>query len=244
MKVQCPNCNAVYGDDATAQPSRRAVMVLIAVIAIAAGWAAGFFCGGILTRPNRQKVNAEIAGYKTQVADSMATADKYQNLYTLAMSKVAESKEPKLSLTLEEIVSLDILSGFSFKLLAIQSVRVRACGQSFWESGDVLETTIPVLQSLYASLRKFEPAATEDVIGVHRLLVDAVEAEHNYQRSLKELADVSPTLGNLDLTIAQGRKSLRQGVMACGSVMGVRFSGMADYGETYNRLNPDHHEYK
>lgn len=58
MKTKCPHCNTVHDD---AQPSRRAVMVLIAVIAMAGGWTTGFFSGGILTRPNRQKVDAEIA---------------------------------------------------------------------------------------------------------------------------------------------------------------------------------------
>ena len=83
MKSKCPNSNTIHdtGDDATTQPSRRAVMVLIAVIGIAGGWTTGFFCGGILTKPNRQKVNAEIAAMQETAAADRLAAEELRTQY-------------------------------------------------------------------------------------------------------------------------------------------------------------------
>lgn len=77
MKTTCPHCNTVHdADDATAQPSRLAVMILITVIGVAGGWTTGFFCGGILTKPNRQKVNAEIEAIRSEARNKIGAAQR------------------------------------------------------------------------------------------------------------------------------------------------------------------------
>ena len=170
MKVQCPNCNTVHGaDDATAQPSRLAAMILIAVIGIAAGWTTGFFCGGILTKPNRQKVDAEIGEIKAQ--NARLTAD-----HEFSQTDLSPELRANLSVLCECWADYSCLGIFD-------SMRGTLLTGGFpGKFHFVLESSVKVLDDRLTTITKRPPIEDEALRECSRQIVNAMVAEKKLHR--------------------------------------------------------------
>lgn len=171
MKTTCPHCNTVH---ATAQPSRRAVMVLIAVIAIAGGWTTGFFCGGILTRPNRQKVNAETATLKAQ--NGLMAADIERRIQAAEDYKSSPARlNPKLCTNLSAFC--DCWADYC-QLSTFDSLRgAIGAGENPRKFQFALECSVKVLGDRLAQIARRPPIEDEALRECSRRIVNAMIAE-------------------------------------------------------------------
>ena len=176
MKIQCPNCNTVHTADTegTDQPSRRAVMVLIAIISIAAGWSTGFFSGATLTKPNRQKVAAEITDLKAQ--NDLLTADMEHLRWNAADHEFSPTVlNPELRTNLR--ILSDCWADYC-RLSTFDSLRgAIGTGKDPHKFQFALECSVKILDELLAQIARRPPIEDEALRKCSQQIVNAMAAE-------------------------------------------------------------------
>ncbi len=184
MKTEGAHCSTVHdtANDATAQPSRRAVMVLIAAIGIAGGWTTGFFCGAILTKPNRQKVAAEIAALKAQnalLADDLDVLLEHDPDYDFSQTS------PELRTNLRTV--MECSDDFA-RLLTFDAIRVAiGTGKNPTKFQFALECSGKVLDDLLATIAGRPPIEDEGLRKCRDLIVKAANIEKQVHLGFIEL---------------------------------------------------------
>ena len=86
-KVFCEECNPISDSDT----SNRAIWIMWIVVAAGLAGFIGFFCGSLLTRPDREKVKAQIDKVVAEADERVAVIKKYLVVSTNALKEANEA---------------------------------------------------------------------------------------------------------------------------------------------------------
>lgn len=239
MMTKCPHCNTLQKapDDATGRealckscrqlfeiaphqntpqnPSRLAVMILITIIGTALGWTTGFFCGAILTKPNRQKVDAEIADIQNTAQLKVNAA---RNIAAKALAGTP-AITPDTNGTNDDLAFLVACSEACARILTTNLMVVASQSQPTEQRLGVLQVAVVVLKqevSVVAELTTADSQLRQLQDGVVQW-ADACYNVYAYGLGLLTESDVS-SLSKLDDLIDK----VRPAAQLAGALLGAQ----------------------
>ncbi len=177
--------------ESQAKLSNRTAILLAAICAGGLGWAFGFACGGVLTRPSREKVDAEIRRYQDIAAEHV----RARNVAEGKARELERASGDRAGLTPVDRAILAAaveLYELVLRAEALQDVR-DAIQRKFGKDGygDTFLCTLDghreQLARVVAKAEAMEVPDNDDVRRVHVDVVEGLTAQMEFAEFLSEL---------------------------------------------------------